>query len=127
LTRFLETAARIGGVFNISPETARRSLEKFELPRGRLKFAAGKDGRFIIDSTYYFFPPPRRAVDELLKDLHGKKVVLVDKALQEKGVQITPPIDPSTVAAPIKKADVVVVRGPRQKFQPILEYLTPHL
>ncbi|MCG2685989.1 hypothetical protein L6258_01300, partial [Candidatus Parcubacteria bacterium] len=127
LTQFLETAAQIGEVFNIGPETARLSLEKFELPQGRLKFAAGKDGRFIIDSTYYFFPPPRQAIDELLKDLRGQKVILVEKTLQEEGVQITLPVDPSTVAAQIERAEVVVVRGPRQQFQPILEYLTPQL
>lgn len=127
LTQFLETAAQIGEVFNIGSETARLSLEKFELPQGRLKFAAGKDGRFIIDSTYYFFPPPRQAINELLKDLSGKKIVLVNKALQEKGIQVATPMDPAAFASQIEKAEVVVVRGPRQQFQPILDYLTPYL
>ncbi len=80
-------AKLIGTHFGLTTKEIEESLEDFELPEPRIKFLRGKNGRLIIDASYYYSPLPLEAILEVLDSQEGYVLTRNTKLATPKGFE----------------------------------------
>ncbi|MDP2734986.1 MAG: hypothetical protein Q8P12_02140 [bacterium] len=111
LDGYLQAAAQVGKLFGIPAREARQSLKSFSLPQARIRIIPSRSGGVIIDATYQYFPPEKKALEEILRALPGQHLVLSPKDWRSRLEE-----------APKKR--VVVLTGPYKAMWPALTTLT---
>ncbi|KKW05656.1 MAG: hypothetical protein UY40_C0012G0003 [candidate division CPR1 bacterium GW2011_GWC1_49_13] len=112
LQNYLTAAQKVGRIFGISLKDSQKSLAHFRLPQARIRIIPSQLGGVIVDATYQYFPPDKKAVEEILKALPGKRIE----------------ISPQNLSAGIEKAkekegQTIVLTGPYVKMWPTLTAL----
>lgn len=126
LTPYFEVARRLGHHYKIKPRDLEAALAKFTLPKAKINILSGKKGKIIVDSTYFYFPPPLKSVLEILALIPGKKAFYTQD--YKEGIQLkksNPEI--SLISSPdpavLKSFDVIALRGNKRKMLNLLETL----
>ena len=127
LTPYFEVAKKIGHHYKIKTGDIDSALAKFALPKAKINIMSGKKGEIIVDSTYYYFPPPLKSVLEILELIPGKKAFYTQDSeeihkLKKSNPEIT--VTTSSDLPLLKSFDVIVVRGTKGRTFNILEGLT---
>jgi len=111
LAGYLRAAEEAGKIFGIPAREARRALRSFSLPPARIRIVPARSGGVIIDATYQYLPPEKKALDEILKALPGKHPILSPKDWRDRLEEV-------------QKKRVVVLTGPYKAMWPALTTLT---
>jgi len=86
LKGYFDAALRVGRHFGISTKSAKEALANFTLPKARIRVLPAKGGGTIIDATYEYLPPKKEALDEVLENFAGKKIVVSEKNIAPRNV-----------------------------------------
>jgi len=88
----------------------------------RIKLIKGKNGSLIIDSTYIYKPPPFKSILEFIQNLPNTFVLFShDKADISAFSNQFPKAKINLVGYKPVKTDILIIRGPKQKLNPILD------
>ncbi|NIT04326.1 hypothetical protein GTO10_05405 [Candidatus Saccharibacteria bacterium] len=114
LRGYFDAAVRVGKLFGIPPKAAKDALANFTLPKARIRILPAKEGGIIIDATHEYLPPKKEALDEVLENFAGKKIVVSEKSIAKAPRRV-------------KAGEVVVLIGPSKKLWPVLLELSDRL
>jgi UDP-N-acetylmuramoyl-tripeptide--D-alanyl-D-alanine ligase len=78
-------AVAAGGALGVQPENIKNVLDRFESPRGRMKWLAGINESFILDDTYNASPASTKAALALLKECSPKRRIAILGDMLELG------------------------------------------
>ena len=112
LQNYLTAAQKVGEIFNIPVKESQKSLTHFKLPQARIRIIPSNLGGLIVDATYQYFPPDKKAVEEILKALPGKRIEISPQNLSA-GIE----------SAKEKEGQTIVLTGPYVKMWPTLTAL----
>ncbi|MEX1061642.1 MAG: hypothetical protein WEC39_00830 [Patescibacteria group bacterium] len=112
LKDYLAAAQKVGNIFDISPIQSQKALAHFKLPQARIRIIPSLLGGVIVDATYQYFPPDKKAVEEIFKALPGKRIEISPQNLTE-----------GITKAQSKENQTIVLTGPYVKMWPTLTAL----
>jgi UDP-N-acetylmuramyl pentapeptide synthase len=93
-------------------------------PPSRFNLRRSREGKIILDATYHYLPLPWTTVREVAEGLPGAKIVILDPSLvSHEASQIKYPISQTLDSEKIKDAAVIILRGPKFRFQKLIEGL----
>ncbi len=119
-----EAVSALASYYHIPEEQVRELPEKVTLPISRITLRQGKGKKLILDSTYYYYPSPLKAVMEVAEALPAPIVYLLDDNLVRKeGPQIKDTVVSAGQIAEIRKYKTIVVRGQKTKMRSVLDSL----
>lgn len=122
---YQQLSLKVAKLYGIDEVQARRHLLMLNWPSSRLNLVKTEEGKIIVDATYHYLPPSWTAVCEITEDLPGNKIVILDESLvSQEANKIKYPISKTLDPERIKDAAVIILRGPKEKFQKLLERLT---
>lgn len=115
-------ALEVGKMFGVKPESARESLKAINFYPTRIRFFPGKNGKFIVDATHYYYPIKLTAVIELVESLPGNKLIITEENVESLPENFE--LSSSKDLAMIEDYPVIIVRGRRADKFDLLETLT---
>ena len=112
LENYLQSAKDVAKALGMKPKDIQKQLANFKLPRARIRVIPTKFGGILIDATYQYFPPDKKAVEEVLKAFPGKRIEISPQNLSAGIAQ-----------AEKKRGATVVLAGPYVKMWPAITTL----
>lgn len=121
---YQQLALKVTNLYGIAEARARHHLLMLNWPSSRLHLVKTREGKIILDATYHYWPIPWTAVLEVAEGLPGNKIVVLDQNLvSHETSQIKYPIIKFFDTEKIKDYAVIILRGPKSKFQKFMERL----
>ena len=115
-------ALEVGEMFGVNSEPAKEALKTINFYPTRIRFFPGKNGKFIVDATHYYYPIKLAAVIELVEILPGNKLIITDENVESLPENFE--LCSSEDLAKIEDYPVIIVRGRRSDKFELLETLT---
>ena len=121
---YSEAVSILGKHYALPEDQIKDVSEKMTLPKSRISIRHGKHGQFILDSTYYYYPSPLKAVVEIAEALPEPRAYFLDENLIKKeGPEIKDTVFALHRESEFGKYKTIVVRGQRARMRPFLESL----
>ncbi|MEK7610892.1 MAG: hypothetical protein AAB486_00780 [Patescibacteria group bacterium] len=119
---YTSAIAGLGRYYRIPEEYINNVPKMVALPQSRISVRRNLRKQFILDASYYYYPCPLRAVQEVAEALPEPRAYVLERSLLKKeGPQIKDPVFAPEPKPVLEKYKTIVIRGPRTKLQTFLE------
>lgn len=114
--------AGLGRYYQIPEEYIQDVPKKVALPQSRISVRRNRRRQFILDASYYYYPSPLLAVQEVAEALPEPRVYILDRSLLKKeGPNIKDVVFGPESKPVLDKYKTIVIRGPRTTLKTFLE------